>query len=43
MMDEILGPGAQIPVQINLPSCSNGATAQSSMLGMSQRTGHRSI
>ncbi|XP_015680416.1 UBX domain-containing protein 11 [Protobothrops mucrosquamatus] len=33
MMDEILGPGAQIPVQINLPSCSNGATAQSSMLG----------
>ncbi|KAM3829569.1 UBX domain-containing protein 11 [Vipera latastei] len=33
MMDEILGPGAQIPVQINLPSCSNGATAQSTMHG----------
>ncbi|XP_034269427.1 UBX domain-containing protein 11 isoform X1 [Pantherophis guttatus] len=33
MMDEILGPGAQIPVQINLPSCSNGATAQSTILG----------
>ncbi|XP_058052351.1 UBX domain-containing protein 11 isoform X2 [Ahaetulla prasina] len=33
MMDEILGPGAQIPVQINLPSCSNGATAQSTTFG----------
>ncbi|XP_013910000.1 PREDICTED: UBX domain-containing protein 11 isoform X2 [Thamnophis sirtalis] len=33
MMDEILGPGAQIPVQINLPSCSNGATPQSTILG----------
>ncbi|XP_063167886.1 UBX domain-containing protein 11 [Candoia aspera] len=33
MMDEILGPGAQMPVQINLPSCSNGATAQSAIPG----------
>ncbi|XP_048356899.1 UBX domain-containing protein 11 isoform X1 [Sphaerodactylus townsendi] len=28
LMDEILGPGAQIPVRINAPSCSSGTTAK---------------
>ncbi|XP_053124500.1 UBX domain-containing protein 11 [Hemicordylus capensis] len=29
MMDEILGPGAQIPVRFNAPSCSDGTTTKS--------------
>ncbi|XP_062996191.1 UBX domain-containing protein 11 [Elgaria multicarinata webbii] len=33
MMDEILGPGAQIPVQVNTPSCSDGTTANPATLG----------
>ncbi|XP_044290990.1 UBX domain-containing protein 11 [Varanus komodoensis] len=33
MIDEILGPGAQIPVQVNVPSCSDGVTANPAALG----------
>ncbi|KAJ6663461.1 hypothetical protein lerEdw1_009540 [Lerista edwardsae] len=41
MMDEILGPGAQIPVRTSIPSCSNGPMAKTTTLGMSGKLGVR--
>ncbi|XP_066494742.1 UBX domain-containing protein 11 isoform X2 [Tiliqua scincoides] len=32
-MDDILGPGAQIPVRTSIPSCSNGPMAKTTTLG----------